>query len=115
MYKMRGDFIVRISDDATIPRDEGNIDYLKFLENVKADSSLVEGEDVRDPAYDSLRRSAADGYKPIEEQLDMQYKNDGSWEAHIAAVKAAYPKSNTGGTSIGAIPAWVQQDIDNLL
>ena len=115
MYKMRGDFIVRIADDATIPRDEGNIDYLKFLENVKADSSLVVGEDVRDPAYDSLRRSSADGYKPIEEQLDMQYKNDGSWEAHIAAVKTAYPKSNTGGTSIGAIPAWVQQDIDNLL
>ena len=33
---------------------------------------------------------------------------------HVAAVKTEFPKSNTGGTTIAAIPDWVQTAADAL-
>lgn len=48
---------------------------------------------VQEKGYISDRQNA---YKPIDEQLDMQYwdKVNGTslWEEHIAEVKATYPK-----------------------
>ena len=105
--------IKRLSDNAFIPKVEGNRDYQQFLQDIKVHTiSIVEGEDVIEPDYVKLRIDGDDGYKSISEQLDMQYKNDGTWEAHIAAVKTAYPKSITGGTTIAAVPDWVQAAAD---
>ena len=106
--------IVRISDNAGIPKAGGNRDYKQFLQDIKDnDMSIVEGADIVSPDYVSLRRGD-DGYSRIGEQLDMQYKNDGSWEAHILDVKTRHPKSNAGSTVIEAIPAWVQEEVDKL-
>ena len=106
--------ILRISDNAGIPRAEGNRDYQQFLQDIKDnDMSIVEGADIVSPDYVSLRRGD-DGYSRIGEQLDMQYKNDGSWEAHILDVKTRHPKTNTGSTTVEAIPAWVQEEVDKL-
>ena len=114
MYKLNEhNSIQRLSDNASIPQDEGNRDYQQFLQDVKVNTiSIVEGADVVEPDYVKLRIDGDDGYKSIGEQLDMQYKNDGTWEAHIAAVKTAYPKSITGGTTIAAVPDWVQAAAD---
>ena len=115
MYKLKEDSIQRLSDNASIPQAEGNRDYQQFLQDVKVHTiSIVEGADVVEPDYVALRTGAADGYASIADQLDMQYKDDGSWEAHIAAVKSKYPKSNTGSTTIAAVPAWVQEEADKL-
>ena len=35
-----------------------------------------------------------------------------TWEDTIQAVKDKYPKSITGGTTIGEVPAWVQEAVD---
>jgi len=47
----------------------------------------------------------------------MQYHDqvDGTttWKNTIQAVKDKYPKSITGGTTVGAIPDWVQTAADN--
>ena len=47
----------------------------------------------------------------------MQYHDqvDGTttWKDTIQAVKAKYPKTIIGGTTIGAIPDWVQEAADN--
>ena len=83
------------------------------IKNDQVISSIVEGANIVSPDYVSLRRSD-DGYSTIGEQLDMQYKNDGSWEAHILDVKTRHPKSNAGSTAIEAIPAWVQEEVDKL-
>ena len=37
---------------------------------------------------------------------------DGSHATHVAAVKTKFPKSNTGGTTIAAVPDWVQEAAD---
>ena len=55
-------------------------------------------------------------YPSREEQFDMMYwdKVNGTtaWENTIQAVKDKYPKTITGGTKIGPIPAWVQEAVD---
>jgi len=115
MYKLTENSIQRNSDKASIPQAEGNRDYQQFLQDVKTQGiGVVEGKDVVEPDYATLRTGADDGYASIADQLDMQYKDDGSWEAHIAAVKSKYPKSNTGSTTIAAVPAWVQEEADKL-
>jgi hypothetical protein len=56
-------------------------------------------------------------YPSREEQLDMMYwdKVNGTtvWEDTIQAIKDKYPKTITGGTTIGEVPAWVQEAADN--
>tara|TARA_Y100001937_G_scaffold76428_1_gene103793 strand:+ start:968 stop:1297 length:330 start_codon:yes stop_codon:yes gene_type:complete len=46
--------------------------------------------------YIRLRKRSPDGYAPITDQLDMQYKDaingTTTWKDHVAAVKAKYPK-----------------------
>ncbi len=114
MYKLNENSIQRLSDNAFIPRAEGNRDYQQFLQDVKVNGiSIVEGEDVIEPDYVALR-TGEDGYASIGEQLDMQYKNDGSWEAHILDVKTRFPKANTGSTTIADVPDWVQEEADKV-
>ena len=84
---------------------KNNRHYNDFVEWVKA-GNLPEGADVIEPNYVALR-TGPDGYAPLAEQMDMQFKNDGSWEAHVQAVKDKYPKTITGGTTIAPLPQWV--------
>ena len=110
MYKLNEDSITRLSDNASIPMAEGNRDYRQFLQDVKKQGiSIVEGSDVVEPDYVALR-TGEDGYASVTEQLGMQ--TDGTWDTHVAEVKAKFPKTITGGTTIADVPAWVQEAAD---
>ena len=113
MYKLTDEnLITRLSDNASIPQAEGNRDYQQFLQDVKVNGvSIVEGADVVEPDYVALR-TGADGYASTGEQLGMQ--TDGTWDAHVAEVKAKFPKTITGGTTIADVPAWVQEEADKV-
>ena len=115
MYKLKENSIIqRTSDNAFIPQADDNRDYQQFLQDVKTQGiGVVEGKDVIAPDYVALR-IGEDGYASIGEQLDMQYKNDGSWETHILDVKTRHPKTNTGSTTIAAVPSWVQEEADKV-
>ena len=71
--------------------------------------TIVEGADVIEPDYIALR-TGEDGYASTGEQLGMQ--TDGTWDAHVAEVKAKFPKTITGGTTIAKVPAWVKTEAD---
>jgi hypothetical protein len=104
--------ITRLSDNASIPQADGNRDYQQFLQDVKKEGiSIVEGSDVIEPDYVALR-TGAEGYASTGEQLGMQF--DGTWDAHIAEVKAKFPKTITGGTTIAPIPDWVEVEVEAL-
>jgi hypothetical protein len=110
MYKLEEHSIQRLSDNAFIPQVDGNRDYQTFLHDVAEQGiEIVEGVDVVDPDYVSLR-TGSEGYAPVHEQLEMQV--DGTWDAHIADVKTRFPKTITGGTTIAPVPAWVQEKAD---
>ncbi len=113
MYKLTENSIQRLSDNASIPQAEGNRDYQQFLQDVKKEGiSIVEGADVVEPDYVALR-TGVNGYAPTGEQFGMQ--TDGTWDAHVAEVKAKFPKTIKGGTTIADVPAWVQEEADALL
>jgi len=112
MYKLNENSIQRLSDNASIPQDERNRDYQQFLQDVKKQGiSIVEGSDVVEPDYVALR-TGVNGYAPTGEQFGMQ--TDGTWDAHVAEVKAKFPKTITGGTTIADVPAWVQEEADKV-
>ena len=118
MYKLiknliSGNYLIqRLSDTASIPRAEDNMDYQQFLQDVKEHTiSIVEGADVVEPDYADLRTGAG-GYASTGEQFGMQ--TDGTWDAHIAEVKAKFPKTIKGGTTIEDIPDWVQEEADKV-
>jgi hypothetical protein len=50
------------------------------------------------------------------DQLDMQYwdgvNGTTTWADAIQAVKDAHPTTVTGGTTVGDVPAWVQEEAD---
>ena len=110
MYKLEEHSIQRLSDNAFIPQVDGNRDYQTFLHDVAEHGiEIVEGEDVVEPDYVALR-TGVDGYASTGEQFGMQ--TDGTWDAHIADVKARFPKTITGGTTVAPVPAWVQEKAD---
>ena len=112
MYKLNEDIIQRLSDNVSIPQAEDNRDYQQFLQDVKVNTvSIVEGVDVVEPDYATLRTGDG-GYASTGEQFGMQ--TDGTWDAHIAEVKAKFPKTITGGTTIADVPAWVQEEADKV-
>tara|TARA_B100000902_G_scaffold367758_1_gene390628 strand:- start:116 stop:490 length:375 start_codon:yes stop_codon:yes gene_type:complete len=89
--------------------------YQQFLQDVAEQGiGIVEGPDVVELSYAELR---ATEYPSREEQFDMQYHDqvDGTttWKDTIQAVKDKYPKTITGGTTIGDVPDWVQTAVDN--
>jgi len=107
--------ISHISNKSVIPTIENNRDYQQFIQDVAEQGiEIVEGPDIVEPDYATLRSKE---YPSREEQLDMMYwdKVNGTttWEDTIQAIKDKYPKTITGGTTIGEVPAWVQEAADN--
>ena len=98
-----------------IPVDTSVSHYQQFIQDVAEQGiEIVEGPDIIEPDYATLRSQE---YPSREEQLDMMYwdKVNGTttWEDTIQAIKDKYPKTITGGTTIGEVPAWVQEAADN--
>tara|TARA_B100000927_G_scaffold182875_1_gene147247 strand:- start:79 stop:420 length:342 start_codon:yes stop_codon:yes gene_type:complete len=99
--------ILRKSDNTSIPRDDRNRDYQKFVEDIRTlGLEIVEGADVEtQSSYVDARREE---YPPLEEQLDKIYHNGvDAWKADIKAIKNKYPKSQVSITSIADLPDWV--------
>lgn len=106
--------IKRIEDNCFIPITTENRSYRKFIQDVAEQGiEIVEGPDVIEPSYAELRAAE---YPSREDQFDMQYHDqvDGTttWKDTIQAIKDRYPKTITGGTTIGEVPAWVQEAVD---
>ena len=105
--------INRNSDGSQFSNDFGNADYEQFLKDVKEQGiDIVEGPDITTESYATLRRKE---YPPIEDQLDKIYHSTlTAWKADIKAIKDKYPKTITGGSTVGDVPAWVQTEVDKL-
>ena len=114
LYKSGNKYSLQIGDKS-IPTDPANTDYQQFIQDVAEQGiGIVEGSDIVEPSYAELRTTE---YPSREDQFDMQYHDqvDGTttWKDTIQAVKDKYPKTITGGTTIGSIPAWVQEAANN--
>ena len=97
-----------------IPTDEANTDYQQFIQDVAEQGlSIVEGPDIIEPSYVELRAAE---YPSLQEQEDMKYWDEINgttvWRDTITAIKDKYPKTITGGTTIGPVPDWVQEAVD---
>jgi len=83
-----------------VPNDPANSDYQRILDWIN-EGNTPTGPDVIEPDYVALR-TGADGYASTGEQLGMIA--DGTQAAHVADVKTRFPKTITGGTTIGDVP-----------
>ena len=116
MYKLHEDSsFIEKTPGYFIPVNSENTDYQQFIQDVAEQGiEIVEGPDVIEPDYATLRQQE---YPSREEQLDMMYwdkvNGTNTWEDTIQAIKDKYPKTITGGTTIGEVPAWVQEAADN--
>ena len=110
-----GDHIITQRGDIqiSIPRVDSNSDYQQFLQDVKKQGiGIVEGPDITTESYAILRSKE---YPSIEDQLDKIYHSTlTAWKADIKAIKDKYPKTITGGSTVGDVPAWVQTEVDKL-
>jgi len=100
MYKLTENAVTRLSDNASIPLVAGNTDYQQFLDWIN-EGNTPTGADIIEPDYVSLR-TGADGYASTGDQLGMIA--DGTQAAHVTDVKTRFPKTITGGTTIGDVP-----------
>ena len=101
--------------NSNIPIDLGNKDYQQFIQDVAEQGiGIVEGPDVVEPNYITLRQQE---YPSLQEQEDLRYWDEINgttvWRDTITAVKDKYPKTITGGVTIGPVPEWVQEAADN--
>ena len=101
--------------NSNIPIDLGNKDYQQFIQDVAEQGiEIVEGPDVVEPNYITLRQQE---YPSLQEQEDLRYWDEINgttvWRDTITAVKDKYPKTITGGVTIGPVPEWVQEAADN--
>ena len=99
----------------SIPVDPENSDYQQFIQDVAEQGiEIVEGPDIVEPSYTELRAAE---YPTLQEQEDMKYWDEINgttvWRDTITAIKEKYPKTITGGTTVGEVPAWVQEAADN--
>ena len=113
MYKILQDQIKR--QNSFIPLDPENRDYQQFIQDVAEQGiEIVEGPDIIEPDYATLRSQE---YPSLQEQEDMKYWDEINgttvWRDTITAIKEKYPKTITGGTTVGEVPAWVQEAADN--
>ncbi len=113
MYKLQ-DFCIK-KDNFYIPQDPANSDYQKFIQDVAEQGiEIVTGPDIIEPDYKTLRQQE---YPSLQDQQDMQYWDqiNGTtvWQDTITSIKTKYPKTITGGTTVGEVPAWVQESADN--
>ena len=100
---------------SNIPINVANSDYQQFIQDVAEQGiGIVEGPDIIEPSYTELRAAE---YPTLQEQEDMKYWDEINgttvWRDTITAIKEKYPKTITGGTTIGEVPAWVQEAADN--
>lgn len=107
--------IKNIDTYTLFPLVEENSDYQRFIQDVAEQGiEIVEGPDIREPSYVELRQAA---YPSLQDQQDMQYWDaiNGTtiWQDTITSIKEQYPKTITGGTTIGPVPSWVQEAADN--
>jgi len=114
-YKLGENCVTDTENNLGFPAIESNSDYQKFIQDVAENGvELVEGDGIYEPSYAELRQQE---YPSREEQLDMMYwdKVNGTtvWEDTIQSIKNKYPKTITGGTTIGEVPDWVQEAADN--
>ncbi len=98
-----------------IPEDSTNSQYQRFIQDVAEQGiGIVKGPDVIELSYAQLR---SEEYPSYQDQLDMQYHDqvDGTttWKDTIQAIKDKYPKTITGGVTVGPVPDWVQTEADN--
>ena len=100
-------------ENTFIPIDEENRDYKQFIQDVAEQGlDIVEGPDVTEPSYAELR---AQEYPSYADQFDKIYHEGvDAWKTEIQAIKDKYPKTITGGTTIGDVPDWVQEAVDAL-
>jgi len=119
MYKIIGenkDIIRIVNSDGSITNfGEGSPGYEDFIQDVAEQGiEIVEGPDIVEPSYTELRAAE---YPSLQEQEDMKYWDEINgttvWRDTITAIKDKYPKTITGGTTIGEVPAWVQEAADN--
>ena len=117
MYKIKKhDFILRKSDGAWISKGSGSRGYQQFLQDVKDQGiDIVEGPDIVTPDYKEQRLAE---YPSLTDQQDMQYwdavNGTTTWKDKINEIKTKYPKTNTGSTTVGDVPSWVQTEVDKL-
>jgi len=110
IYKPRGGDYIGWS----ISRDESNTMYRQFIQDVAEQGiEIVEGPDIIEPDYATLRSQE---YPTIQEQEDMKYWDEINgttvWRDTITAIKDKYPKTITGGTTVGPIPEWVMEEVN---
>jgi hypothetical protein len=116
MYKiLLTNVILYLNTNLNIPPDPANSDYQKFIQDVAEQGiEIVEGPDIIEPDYATLRQQE---YPSLQDQQDMQYWDqiNGTtiWQDTISEIKEKYPKTITGGITIGKVPAWVQEAADN--
>ena len=106
MYKIINDQIIQ-KGNKFIPRSESNSDYLQFKKDVVGiGTTCVEGATVG--ITTDYAEARASEYPPLEDQLDKIY-HDGidAWKIDIKAIKAKYPKTQVGVTTIANLPDWV--------
>ena len=113
MYKIISEnVILRKPDGPFITKGSGSRGWQQFLQDVKEQGiGIVEGPDIIEDSYVELREKE---YPSWPDQLDKMYHDFNGWKNDIQTIKNKYPKSITGGTSIGAVPDWVQTEVDNL-
>jgi len=102
-------------NNASISLDPSHRHYQQFIQDVAEQGiEIVEGPDIIEPDYATLRQQE---YPTIQEQEDMKYWDEINgttvWRDTITAIKDKYPKTITGGTTIGPVPDWVQEAADN--
>ena len=89
-----------VNNNMSVPNDPANSDYQAILDWIN-EGNTPTGPDVIEPDYVALR-TGPDGYASTGEQLGMIA--DGTQAAHVAEIKAKFPKTITGGTTIGEVP-----------
>ena len=118
MYKIlhiNNTFKICLDGIGNIPQDPANTDYQRFIQDVAEQGiEIVTGPDIHEPSYQELRAAE---YPSLQDQQDMQYwdgvNSTTVWKDTIASIKNKYPKTITGNTTIGEVPAWVQTAADN--
>ena len=116
MYKIVGENLnfIRVTNSdgsRTCFNNEGRL-YQQFIQDVAEQGiEIVEGPDIIEPDYASLRQQE---YPSYADQFDQIYHEGvDAWKAGIQEIKDKYPKTITGGTTIGPVPDWVQEAADN--
>ncbi len=89
-----------VNGTMSVPNDPANRHYQQILDWINEGNTPI-GPDIIEPDYVALR-TGPEGYAPTGEQLGMIA--DGIQAAHVAEVKAKFPKTITGGVTIGEVP-----------